>query len=510
MANLTTSLGIGLSGLQAAQQSMSVIGHNIANINTPGYSQQSTVLTTNPSQEYGNLQFGTGVNVSSVQALRDQFLNLQLTQSICNQSSAETHSNALQAVSSAFADDGTTGLNTQIQAFFASFQTLSADPTNASLQQNVVGKAQSMITELQSASSTLNNEMGSINEQIGSTVPEINTLTSQIAVLNGQISQQINPSNDNDAIDQRQQLTDQLANLVGIQVSTDSKNNYQITLDSGAATLVSGQTAYQMTTAMDPSNNNYLKVSVQSGGVTSDVTDKIAGGTLGANMDLRDVVLPGYTTQLDRIAGSIADQVNTVNMAGYGTDASGNPSHNIPFFTGSGIDTSNPPDANFGHVNLADNTLAASAANPPNYKGIINSLVVNPLIVATPSNIATSNAKGVAGNNVNVLALANLQNQTSTVDTAGTGTFNSGPFSTVVSGLLNKVGTQAQQFNTTATNQENLTTALQTQKNSVSGVDMDTSAAQLLAFQQGYQAAAHFISTISQLTSQLMTSLTGS
>ena len=60
MANLTSSLGIGLSGLQVAQESMSVIGHNIANINTPGYSQQSAVLSTNPSQAFGNLEFGTG------------------------------------------------------------------------------------------------------------------------------------------------------------------------------------------------------------------------------------------------------------------------------------------------------------------------------------------------------------------------------------------------------------------------------------------------------------------
>jgi flagellar hook-associated protein 1 FlgK len=509
MANLTTSLGIGLSGLQAAQQSMSVIGHNIANINTPGYSQQSTVLTTNPSQEFGNLQFGTGVNVTSVQALRDQFLNLQLTQSICSQSGAETRSNALQAVSSVFTDNGTTGLNTQIQDFFASFQTLSANPTDASLQQNVVGKAQSLLTEFQSASSTITSEMDSINQQVGSTVPEINTLTSQIAVLNGQISQQINPSNANDAIDQRQQLTDQLAKLVGIQVSTDSHNNYQITLDSGAATLVGGQTSYQMTTAMDSTNNNYLKVSVQSGGTTTDVTDKIAGGTLGASMDLRDSVLPGYSTQLDRIAGSLANQVNLVNMGGIGTDA--NSTTGIPFFTGSGIDDVGT-DKNFGQVNLPNNNLAASATNPPSYKGIINSLVVNPLIVSTPSKIATiyssPSTGNSTGNNVNALKLADLQKGTATVDTDGDGTPDSGPFSTVVSGMINKVGTQAQQFNTTATNQENLTTALQTQKNSVSGVDMDSSAAQLLAFQQGYQAAAHFISTISQLTTQLMTSLT--
>ena len=508
MANMTTSLGIGLSGLQAAQQSMSVVGHNIANINTPGYSQQATVQGTNPAQAFGNLQFGTGVNVTSVQALRNQFLNLQLTQSICSQSGAETRSNALQSISSAFADDGTTGLNTQIQEFFASFQTLSADPTNASLQQNVVGKAQTMLTEFQSVSSTLNSEIATVDVQVGLAVPQINTLTSQIAILNGQISQQINPGNANDAIDQRQQLTDQLAKLVGIQVSTDSKNNYQITLDSGAATLVGGQTAYQMTSVKDDTNHSYLKVFVQSGSTLTDVTDKISGGTLGANMDLRDVVLPGYATQLDRIAGSLVNQVNAVNMSGHGTDAAA--SNQIPFFTSGGIDAI-PSDLNFGQVNLPNNNLTASAANPPNYKGLINSLTVNTLIVADPSKIATASALGATGDNANALKLANLQKGTQTVDTAGTGipADYSGPFSTVVSSLINKVGTQAQQFNTTATNQENLTTALQTQKNSISGVDLDTSAAQLLAYQQGYQAAAHFISTISQLTTQLMTSLSG-
>jgi len=106
--------------------------------------------------------------------------------------------------------------------------------------------------------------------------------------------------------------------------------------------------------------------------------------------------------------------------------------------------------------------------------------------------------------------MANLQSKLLSVDTNNDGVGDSGPFSTVVNALINKVGTTAQELNTTATNQENLTTALQTQKSSVSGVDLDSSAAQLLAFQQGYQAAAHFISTISQLTSQLMTSLSAS
>ena len=338
MANLTSSLGIGLSGLQVAQESMSVIGHNIANINTPGYSQQSAVLSTNPSQAFGNLQFGTGANVSAVHALRDQFLNLQLTQSLCAQSGAQTRSNGLQAVSSAFADDGTTGLSTQIKQFFASFQTLSANPTDASLRQNVVGMAQSLLTEFKSANATLTSQISSLNQQIGSIIPQVNTLTSQIAALNTQISQQIDPTSDNDAVDQRQQLTDQLANLVGIQVSTDSKNQFQITLDSGSATLVAGQTAYKMVTTPDPTQGNKLLVSVQSGSLSTNVTDKISGGALGADMDLRDNILPGYQTQLGQIAGSLAAQVNQVNMAGYSLpNAGGVSTTGTLMFTG-GID----------------------------------------------------------------------------------------------------------------------------------------------------------------------------
>jgi flagellar hook-associated protein 1 FlgK len=506
MGNLTSSLNIGLSGLQASQEAMSVIGHNIANVNTPDYSQQQAELTTNPSSSLGGILFGTGVTVTSVQALRDQFLNLQVTQSLCNQSAAQTTYNGIQAVSSAFTDDGTTGLNTQINSFFSSLSTLAGNPTSAALSENVVGAAQSMLQEFQSSYQTVTGQITSANQQVGSLVPQINTLTSQIAALNTQISNQIDPSDDNDAIDQRQELTDKLANLVGIQVSTDSNNNYQITLDTGAATLVSGGTAYQMTATPDNATGN-LSVAVVAGSTSTNVTDKINGGELGADMNLRDNLLPAYQTQLDAIAGSLANQVNKVNMAGYGTNASGASVTGTPLFTGAGIDDSNPPDANFGQVNLANNALPASATNPPDYAGIINSLVVNPLVVANPTLIGTAATAGVAGDNTNVLKMANLQTALNTVDTDDDGTGDSGPFSTVVSSLVNNVGTQSQEYDTIATNQQNLTSALQTQQTSVSGVDLDQEAAQLLQFQQAYQASAQFISTISQLTQGLMTTV---
>ncbi|MGA2081307.1 MAG: flagellar hook-associated protein FlgK [Holophaga sp.] len=497
MANLTASLGIGLTGLQVAQEAMSVIGHNIANVNTPDFSQQAAVISTNPAQNFGGVMYGTGATVTQVQALRNQFLNLQVTQSLCSQNGAQTRYSGVQAVSSAFTDDGTTGLNTQIQQFFTSIQTLAANPEDDSLRENVVGMAQSMLQEFQSAYQTVSAQISSANQQVGSLVPEINSLTSQIATLNQQISQATNPSDDNDAIDQRQELTDQLAALVGIQVSTSSDNQYQITLDTGAATLVSGNSAYQMSTAPTPGNGNNLSVYVQAGATSINVTDNINGGQLGAQMDLRDTILPAYQSQLDNIAGSLAGDFNQIHMAGFSLpDATtGQSTTGTLFFTGAGI---NPAT---GLVNTDPVT------GKPIYSGIINSLQVNPAVAADPSLIAASATNGNAGDNTNALSLAGLQTALNTVDTNDDGVGDSGPFSTVVSSLINQVGTQSQQYNTTATNQQNLTTALQTQQSSVSGVDLDQQAAQLLAFQQAYQASAQFISTISQLTNTLMTTV---
>jgi flagellar hook-associated protein 1 FlgK len=496
MSDLGSSLRIGLSGLSAAQDGISVVGHNIANVNTPGYSRQSAIQSTNPSQNLGNVLYGTGVTVTAVQALRNQFLNLQVSSSTSAQAGAQTRYTGIQAVASAFQDDGTTGINTQLQQFFTSLSTLATTPEDVSARTNVIGRAQSLLTELKSTYQTVTSQISASDQQVAALVPQVNTLCKQIADLNAQISQQVNPQSANDAIDQRQQLTDQLSKLVGVQVSTDSQNNYLVTLDSGAATLVSGRTAYTMSTTPNAANSNYLDVTVAAGATTVNVTGQIKNGQLGGYLDLRDSILPQYQTQLDQIAGSLAGQVNQINMTGFSLpNAAGVSTTGTLFFTGgNGVSSG---------INPATG-LAYTAAGVPNYKGMINALQVNPLVTATPGLIAASSVSGAAGNNGNALKLAALQTSLNAVDVQGNGSFSSGPFSTVVSGLINNVGTQSQGFETTATNQENLLTALQAQKASQSGVSLDEEAGSLLAFQQAYQASAQFITTISKLTDQLM------
>ena len=162
-------------------------------MNTPDYSQENAVIATNPAGDFGNIQFGTGATVTGVQALRDQFLNLQLTQSLSSQSGAQTRYEGVEAVASAFTDDGTTGLSSQIQGFFSSLSTLAG---NSRVRLGPPGGAGPGPDHDQRVPERLPGARPAGRQRQpagGSLVPEVNTLTSQIAALNTQISRRWTP-----------------------------------------------------------------------------------------------------------------------------------------------------------------------------------------------------------------------------------------------------------------------------------------------------------------------------
>ena len=492
MPGLTSSLHIGLSGLQAAQGALNIVGHNISNVNTPNYSRQRVDLGANLPQTFGTLEFATGVSLNNILGVRDKFLELQITQATSRQKGADVRYAGVEGISSVFQDDGTSGLSAMIQAYFKSFQQLSARPEDGSVRTSVVGQAQSLVNGLKSRYQLLEDQRTQADQNINSLVAEINTLTTQIAELNERISSEPSDGADSDGRDQRQALANQLAGLVGVQVFEDNRNRLQITLDSGAAVLVSGSTAYTMSATPDVTLQNHYRVDVDMGaGAPINVTALIKEGALGANLDLRDNVLSGYQRQLDQLAAGIVSQTNLLHRTGYdlsGAAVAGTAWED--FFLGTGANGANGLPA------------SVSAAN--NYQGMVNAMTVNAAIASNPSRIAAANAANSPGNNIIARSIADLQNATATVDTNGDGVGDSGPFSTVVSSLVNLVGTNVQSYETAADGQENLLSALQTQRDRVSAVDMDEEAIALLTFQRSYQASAHFISVIDQLTAQLI------
>ncbi|BDU77195.1 flagellar hook-associated protein FlgK [Mesoterricola sediminis] len=501
MPGLTAGLNIGLSGLTSAQAALDIIGHNIANVNTTGYSRQTAVVSSNGSVNEGNLFFGMGSSLANVQAVRDQLLNLQITNSTSRQAGAQTRNQALETAASIFTDDGTSGISYQLNQFFTALQKLSAQPEDTSVRTNLVGAAKSLIETMQVKYQALQAAQQNADAQVPTLVNQVNTLTKQIAALNQKLAGETNSLNDNDAMDQRQALADQLAQLVGVQTYIDSKNQMTVTLDGGAAPLVAGLTSFDLHAVKGATSPYYTQVTtsaIQTGTPPSDknVTSGILNGQLGAQLDLRDNLLSGYEQQLDELAAGLAYNVNTLHSTGYSLDGT---QHGLDFFVGTAGTTNHLPS----------NVQVPPSANPADdYRGTVLSLSVNAAIAADPDLIAAGGA-AAAGDNSIAKQLVDLQTKTSVIDAtgAGPGAATTGPFSTFMSGLVNRIGTDANQWDTTATNQENITTALTNQRSSIAGVDLDTEAANLIMYQRGYQASARFLTVISQLTDQMINQL---
>lgn len=498
MPGLNASLNIGLSALQASQAALNVVGHNIANVNTPNYSRQRAILVNSDSQSFGDLQFGTGVNLNNILGVRDRFLEMQITQATSRQSGADVRYSGVEGISPVFNEDGSeAALGTLVQRFFQSFQELSSRPEDGAIRTNVIGRSQSLLSGLKSRYQLLTDQRSQADRNIGSLVTEVNTITAEIAKLNARISTESSPGVDSDARDQRQGLANRLAGLVGVQVFEDSKGQLQVTLDSGAAVLVNGSTASTMTATPDGSLGNYYRVDVVLGsGTPIPVTNAVKEGALGANLDLRDRILLGYQQQLDELAAGIVSRVNQQHRAGFALDGT---TTGTDFFLGTA--------ANYAVSNLPLGQVAGlptGVSSLNNYQGMVNALTVNAAVASNPGLIAAAGSAGAVGNNVNARALADLQVAANSVDTNGDGVGDSGPFSTFIGSVVNRIGTDAQGFQARSSNDENLLTALQTQRDRVSGVDLDEEATIMLAFQRGYQASARFVSVINQLTDQLV------
>ncbi len=497
MPGLNASLYLGLSGLQAQQAALNVVGHNIANVNTPGYTRQRAALSASQSQVEGQIYFGTGVTLSSVQGIRDRFLDLQIYRETAKQTGADERYAAVNAVASSLGDTGSTGIAAQIQAFFQGFQDLSTQPESAALRTSLLGKAQAMITGLQTKYQLLEDQRGNADQSIGALVGEVNTLTGQIAQLNQRISTETTSGADNDARDQRKTLTDKLAGLVGINVSESSKGEYQITLDSGSAVLVTGTSSFDMV-AERSGAGGYLQLAADMGGTLVDATSAIKEGTLGAKLDLRDNILVGFQAQLDQLAAGLSSNVNLAHQTGLAADGT---------LSGQGFflnaDPSNANDSSNGlpvTISFSSATLQFGPGWTSRYKGMVNLLAVNAALVKNPSLIAAASAGGAAGDNSNALRMAAFQDDPAAVNMGGTPT----GFNSAVAALITDLGTQSQNYKAQSTAQQNLVSALQSQRDSISGVNLDEEASNMMTLQRGYQASARFISVINQLTDQLV------
>ncbi len=543
---MTGILGTALSGLMAFQRSLDTTSHNIANVNTEGYSRQRVELSTQPAHFTGTGYIGQGVNIATVSRSYDQFITKQLISSTSAFAETKTLSTLASQVDNMVANEAT-GLSSALKTFFNAVNEVANDPTSLPARQVMTSEAGSLTQQFNTLSTRFEDLRKQTNKQMQATVNDINSFAESIATLNSKIitgSSGAASGLPNDLLDQRDALLAKMAEKVGISTIAQQDGSISVFIGQGQS-LVLGVNATKLSLVGSSADASHQDVFM--GG--QNISKQITGGELSGALKFRDEVLDPAQQQLGLLAAGFAVQFNAVHKAGFdlggvvGGDMFGLgavPVVPAPGSTGSVTAVYNPADTGnlkpsdyrldysgtaYSLTRLSDNKdiplpgtfpgiptsvegMTITELNPPT-GGQSSSFLIRPtfeaakkmtmsaLIIADPSKIAAAGATGEPGNNTVALKLADLEKQAVLLNGKAT-------FSDAYGQLVAKVGTSTRSANISSSAQEALFNQAKQTQESLAGVNLDEEAANLIKFQQSYQAAAQAIAVARSLFDTLI------
>ncbi|MBW8039386.1 MAG: flagellar hook-associated protein FlgK [Planctomycetes bacterium] len=309
---------IAMSGLDAAQKALDIIGNNITNAATDGYHRQRVNLSPAYSTQYGSFLLGGGVNIKSVTRSIDNLLEKEILrqQSTLGQVSQEFLT--LRTIENAFGElwteDG--GLNAAMDKFFNSLQDLSARPTEIIWQNQVVSDAKAMAGQFRALGEFLSTLETQITLEVENSIDYVNTLTSQIAELNDNI-QRLETSGGvaNSSRDERDQRISELSELIGIQ--TQSRPFGVVNVSIGGIPLVTGSSDNELESGFDESAD--LGISIKG---ASNYTTDVQGGKIGGLLSLKNTIASDIHDNLNSLANAIIQQINQYHVQAAGSAGS--------------------------------------------------------------------------------------------------------------------------------------------------------------------------------------------
>ncbi|MBC2582576.1 flagellar hook-associated protein FlgK [Clostridium sp. DJ247] len=268
MSGLFGTFNIATRGLFAQQRAIDVTSHNIANANTEGYSRQRVTLqTTRPQSVPGAAgQIGTGVDVASIDRIRDSFLDYQVRFEMAVDGQFKGRDKFLSQVENIINEPTDTGLSTLIGKFFDSWNTLATSADKSNAKSVVAQQSLALTNELNHSYTELESLKSNTQTVIKDTIFDINGMIGQINQLNQQIKQvKISGNKPNDLMDRRDLLIDQLSTKFGLTISkrdfdgydvtTSNEAKYASTGDNGNAPLAQdGKTPLNIVQSIDPNS----------------------------------------------------------------------------------------------------------------------------------------------------------------------------------------------------------------------------------------------------------------
>lgn len=443
--SLSRIFDIARSSLAAYQGALDVTSHNVANAANENYSRQRVNLSTTNPQSLAGLIWGTGVKIDQITRARNQLTDAQIRNNNSTYNDNSKRSEILSQVESLFPEPSDMGISSLINSFFNSWNELAVTPNSSTLRTNVVQAAQKLSSQVQTVYQGLDEIKGSLLEDAKSKVQTLNNLLKQVQTLNTQISaSSIAGAENNDLLDQRDAVIDQLSQMTNISVSYNSSNAAIISVGGVFAADQNVSVEFKIS-----SSNNNLTLTTSDGSSVANVQ----GGELYAELNSYSTTISEYQNNLNDVMNTLVNAVNSVHSTGY--------------------TNTNPPETGINFFDSYQNGI----------------LKINDKILSDNNNIAIS-ADGTGGNGDIALKIADLNSQK---------LLNGSTIADNYSNLVSNIGNDKVSADQIANSTQLILQQLQDQKNSYSGVSIDEEMTNVITYQRSYDASAKLITVADQM-----------
>ena len=325
MPGIYSMMDISRWALNSCTDQLNVISHNVANVNTEGYSRQSAVLATRTPEVTGSGVYGHGVETTTVIQYADSLLSERLTSKNSDLLYYDARTSQLKRLEALANEAGETGLGNELTNFFNAWQDLSNNPTSSAVRNSLLETSNNLVERFHSITTDMLAVQRDIDGYIKDAVGQANTICRNIAELNNKIQQmEITGHTANDYRDERQRQLSELAGLMNIDWYEDNNGAVSVQTTSGK-TLV--QNSYPSSSDPDPLNYEsktdegykWNQITWSNSGLTMDYTE-ITGGQIGAWLQVRDEDIEEMLDYMNELAEGVIYETNAVHASGAGLD----------------------------------------------------------------------------------------------------------------------------------------------------------------------------------------------
>ena len=319
MSGIIGVMNIGQSGVEANEAALKTAGHNLSNVNTPGYSRERVIFEQHVPDRSHPGMMGAGVDARRIRRVVNHFLENQSIRQKTTLGFWESSRTSLGEIDSYYFHAQSEGLSRDLSRFFNHWETVANHPADRAARSTLVSYGRNLGQDFHQMTALYAEARNRLGHQIEDQVTKINARIARIADLNHSILAARGRGEDpNTFLDERTRLATEVSRLTNAHFFLDKDGSLNLHL--GGQSAFSAEKVGHMTAVFDPVHDRYrIELAPPShSGPPIDITDRVRGGTLGGYLDVRDHKMKAMQHHLDLLAYQLVNSVNAIHAQGFG------------------------------------------------------------------------------------------------------------------------------------------------------------------------------------------------